>query len=188
MPGLTTSLMTAMGALLAQQGAMDATTNNIANANTPGYSRQVPVLVESEPTNDGSISYGNGVQLEKFQSIRDQLLNLRIQEETSQQGSADAQTSAAQQIQPLFTTSTQDIGTTMSAFFSSISALSADPANLSLRSGMITAGQNLAAAFHAAESGLVQAQDGLNDTVGQDVNSINQLTQQIAALNPQLVA
>src|SRR5271165_1768764 len=142
MSGLNTSLLTAMHALDAEQAAMDATTNNIANANTPGYSRQVPVLVENAPTNDGSISFGNGVQLEGFQSIRDDLLNLRIQEETAQQSSADAQTNATQQIQPLFTTSTQDIGTQMSAFFTSISQLSADPANLSLRTETITAGQN----------------------------------------------
>jgi flagellar hook-associated protein 1 FlgK len=187
MASLTSSLMMAMHALVAQQGAMDATTNNIANANTPDYSRQVPVLAENEPTTDGSLQYGNGVELEKYQSVRNQLLDLRIQEETSQQFSADAQTSATQQIQPLFTTSAQDIGTQMSAFFTSISQLSADPANLSLRTGMISAGQNLATSFHTAVSGLTEIQNGLNATVKQSVDSINELSQQIAALNPKLV-
>jgi len=187
MPGLTTSLLTAMHALMAQQGAMDATTNNIANANTPGYSRQVPVLVESDPSNEGSLLYGNGVQLERYQSIRDELLDLRIQEETSQQSSAEAQTNAMQQIQPLFVTSGQDIGSQISAFFTSISQLSADPANLSLRTGMITAGQNLASSFHAAVSQLTEIQSGLNRSVVQDVGKINQIAQQIADLNSQLI-
>ncbi len=176
-----------MHALLAQQAAMDATTNNIANANTPGYSRQVPVLTESVVSDEGSISYGNGVELAGYQSIRDQLLDLRIQEETSQQSSADAETGATQQIQPLFTTSGEDIGSEISAFFSSLSQLSADPANLSLRAGVITAGQNLATSFHTAVSGLSQIQNGLNSSVSQNVDSINHLAQQIAALNPQLV-
>jgi flagellar hook-associated protein 1 FlgK len=177
-----------MHALMAQQGAMDATTNNIANANTPGYTRQVPVLTEVPPTCQGSLVFGNGVALQKFQSVRDELLELRIQEETSQQSSADAQTNATQQIEPLFTSSGQDIGSQMSAFFASISKLSANPADMSLRTQMITAGQNLAQSFHTAVAHLTQIQQGLNDSVVQDVGKINQLTQQIAALNTQLVS
>jgi flagellar hook-associated protein 1 FlgK len=177
-----------MHALMAQQGGMDVTSNNIANANTPGYSRQVPVFTEAEPTTADSLSYGNGVQLIRFQSVRDELLDFRIQEETSQQSSADTQTNATQQVQPLFTTTGRDVGSQISAFFNSISKLSADPANLSLRSGMITAGQNLATAFHSAVSGLVRIQGGLNGTVVQDVGQINRLAQQIADLNTQLVS
>ena len=47
MPGLNTSLSIAVQALQAEQGALSVTTNNIANVNTPGYSRQVAVLNES---------------------------------------------------------------------------------------------------------------------------------------------
>ncbi|HZD31398.1 MAG TPA: flagellar hook-associated protein FlgK [Candidatus Angelobacter sp.] len=188
MPGLNTSLLTAMHALMAQQGGMDVTSSNIANANTPGYSRQVPVFEEAEPSVEGNLTYGNGVQLVKFQSVRDQLLDLRIQEETSLSSSADAQTNATQQIQPLFTTTGQDVGSQISAFFTSMSQLSADPANLSLRTGMITAAQNLATSFHNTVSNLVQIQTGLDGSVPQAVGQINQLTQQIAGLNNQLVS
>ena len=188
MPGLNTSLLTAMHALMAQQGGMDVTTNNIANANTPGYSRQVPVFEESVPSIEGDLSYGNGVQLTRFQSVRDELLDLRIQEETSQKSSADAQTSATQQIQTLFTTTGQDIGSQISAFFTSMSQLSADPANVSLRTGMITAGQNLATAFHTTVSRLTQIQTGLDGSVTQGVGQINQISQQIADLNTELVS
>jgi flagellar hook-associated protein 1 len=183
MPGLTTSLLTAMHALMAQQGGMDVTANNIANANTPGYSRQIPIFEEADPSSEGSLTYGNGVQLVKFLSVRDELLNLRIQEETSQKSSADAQTLATQQIQALFTSSDQDIGSRMSALFSSVSQLSADPANLSLRSAVITAGQNLATSFHSTVSRLVQIQNGLDGSVAQSVGKINLLAQQIASLN-----
>jgi flagellar hook-associated protein 1 FlgK len=177
-----------MHALMAQQGAMDATTNNIANANTPGYSRQVPVLTAVDPTYQGSLVFGNGVALDKFQSIRDELLDFRIQEETSQQGSADAQASATQQIEALFSSSGQDIGSRMSAFFSGISKLSADAANMSLRTQVLTAGQNLAQSFHAAVAQLTEIQQGLNGSVVQNVEKINQLAQQIAGLNTQMVA
>jgi len=188
MPGLNTSLLTAMHALMAQQGAMDAITNNIANANTPGYSRQVPVFTEVSPTCQGSLVFGNGVALERFQSVRDELLEYRIQEETAQQSSADAQTNATQQIEALFSSSGQDIGSQMSAFFGSISSLSADPANLALRTQMLTAGQTLARSFHTTIAQLTQIQQGLNGSVVQDVENINQIAQQIAGLNTQLVA
>jgi len=183
MPGLTTSLMTAMHALMAQQGGMDVTANNVANANTPGYTRQIPVLEEANPSTEGSLTYGNGVQLVKFLSVRDELLDLRIQEETSQKSSADAQTLATGEIQTLFTSSDQDIGSRISAFFNSVSQLSADPANLSLRSAMISAGQNLATSFHSAVSRLVQIQNGLDGSVSQNIGKINLLAQQIANLN-----
>ena len=49
MSSLFGALSIATGALGAEQGAMDATTNNVANANTPGYSRLRPVLTESDP-------------------------------------------------------------------------------------------------------------------------------------------
>lgn len=80
----------ATGALGAEQGALDATTNNVANVNTPDYSRLQPVLAESEPVVIGSITYGTGVSLEKLQSLRDPILQLQIEEETQQQGQLNA--------------------------------------------------------------------------------------------------
>ena len=188
MPGLNTSLLTAMHALMAQQGGMDVTSNNIANANTSGYTRQVPVFQEAPTSQEGSLTYGNGVQLVRFQSVRDELLDLQVQQETSQNSGAGAQTNATQQIQPLLTTTGNDIGSQFSAFFGSISQLSTDPANLSLRTSVITDGQNLANSFHAAVSRLIQIQSGLNGSVVQDVGKINQLAQQIAGLNTELIS
>ena len=188
MPGLTTSLLTAMHALMAQQGGMEVTSNNIANANTPGYSRQVPVFDEAKPSEEGALVYGNGVQLDRIASVRDELLDFRIQEETSQKSSADAQTNATQQIQTLFTTTGQDIGSEFSALFNSLSQLSADPANLSLRSGALTAAQNLTNSFHTAVSRLQQIRGGLDGSVVEDIGKINQLTKQIAGLNSDLVS
>ena len=94
MSGLNTSLMVAMQSLLAQQGALDATTNNIANVNTPGYTREVPVLREAPATPQANYSIGNGVVLEKYQSVRDQILEQRIQQVTQQNASAQAQTNS----------------------------------------------------------------------------------------------
>jgi len=76
MPGLNTSLSIAVQALAAEQGALNVTTNNIANVNTPGYSRQRPVLNEAPTFQESGTTFGGGVTLEQFQSVRDQLLQL----------------------------------------------------------------------------------------------------------------
>jgi flagellar hook-associated protein 1 FlgK len=186
MASLSTSLLTAVQALVADTGALQITNNNIANASTPGYSRQVAILQEATPTGDGNSSIGNGVVLEGYQSVRDELVQTQIQQETQAQSGANAQLASLQQIQPTFTTSTQDIGTEMSAMFSSLSSLSTNATSASEGEAVLTAGQNLATAFNTASNTLTSQQAGLNTQVNQDVNQINQLTQQIAALNPQI--
>lgn len=184
---LNASLSIAVQSLNAASGALQATNNNIANANTPGYTRKVPIFQSATPTDQGNnLSLGNGVNLVSYQSVRDELLQLRVQQETTAQSGANAQLSSMQQIQPTFTTSAQDIGTEMSALFSSLSTLSTDPTSASSREAVVTAGQNLADAFNTAASTLKTQQAGLNTQVSQDVDQINQLTKQIAALNPQI--
>jgi flagellar hook-associated protein 1 FlgK len=186
MSSISSVLSTAVQSLLADTGALQVTNDNIANANTPGYSRQVPIFQEAAPANDGSFSVGNGVVLEGYQSVRDELVSNQIQQETQSQSSANAQLNTLQQIQPTFTTSTEDIGTEMSALFTSLSSLSTNPTSSAERQGVLTAGSDLVAAFNSASSVLTTQQAALNSPVDQDVSQINQLTQQIAALNPQI--
>jgi flagellar hook-associated protein 1 FlgK len=183
---LSSSLSIAVQSLNAASGALQGTNNNIANANTPGYTREVAILEEMAPVNEGNFSAGSGVELKGYQSVRDELVQTQIQQETQAQSGANAQLASLQQIQPTFTTSTQDIGTEMSALFSSISSLSTDPSNSTSREAVLTAGQNLATAFNTASNTLTSQQAGLNTQVTQDVSQINQLTKQIAALNPQI--
>ena len=183
---LSTSLTIAVRSLSAATGALQIANNNIANANTPGYVRQLATLQEAEPFNDGTMSAGNGVVLTGYQSARDELLQTLIQQQTQAQSGTNAQLSSLQQIEPLFTTSTQDIGTQMSALFSSISSLSTNPASSPARQAVLVAGNNLATAFNRASNSLTSLQVGLNSQVTQDVSLINTLTEQIAALNPQI--
>jgi flagellar hook-associated protein 1 FlgK len=183
---LNTSLSTAVQSLNAATGALQITNDNIANANTAGYTRKLAVLQEAASTSDGNLSQGGGVVLEGYQSVRDELLQTQIQQETQAQSGANAQLSSLQAIEPTFTTSTTDIGTEMSAMFSSISSLSTNPTSSTSQQAVLTAGQNLATAFNTASSTLTTQQAGLNIQVTQDVSQINQLTTQIAVLNPQL--
>src|SRR5262249_18280645 len=72
-------------------------------------------------------TFGGGVTLEQFQSVRDELLQLRIYEETGQQGNSQAQLNSLTQIENIFSDPSQGVGGALSAFFNSMSQLSVNP-------------------------------------------------------------
>jgi flagellar hook-associated protein 1 FlgK len=186
MGGLTTSLLTGMQALDATQAALDATSNNISNANTPGYTREVAQFSENEENVSGDSISGGGVTLDGVESVRDELLNLQIQQQTSDQSSANTQNSLLQQIQTYFTSNGEDLATTLSAFSSSLAQLSANPSNSAVQQSVYSAAQNLVGSFNNTANGLTTAQSDADQQVTQTVAQINTLTQQIAQLNSQL--
>jgi flagellar hook-associated protein 1 FlgK len=187
MGSLNASLAIAVGALTADQGALDATANNVANASTPGYSRQVPVFSENTPLVVGSLTFGSGVSLEQLQSIRDPILQIRIAQETQDQGQLGSFVSSMQQVQVLFNdTSGSDIGSQLSNFFGSLNQFSADPTDLSLRQGVLTAAGNVANSFNTTANNLTQQRGNLDLDITQDVRQVNTLTTQIAQLNGQI--
>jgi len=141
MGSLYSSLTIAVGALQAEQGALNITSNNVANINTPGYARQRAVLAEGIPLVLAPLVFGSGVVFDQPESVRDNILELRLQEETQQQGQFDAQVQQLQQAQTGFT-GTNDVGTQLTNFFNSLNQLSADPSNVSLRQSVLTAAGN----------------------------------------------
>ena len=188
MSSLLATLAIATGSMAAEQGALEATANNVANVNTLGYSRKEPVFAENPPVVLGRLTLGTGVSLEKLESVRDPVLQLRIQEETGQQGLLDALASGMKQVQTLFTLQDGDIGSQVSSLFASISQLSTDPSSLPLRQGVLTAAANLASAFRNTASNLEAQRSNLDLSVSQAVQQVNTLTQQIAGLNGQITS
>jgi flagellar hook-associated protein 1 FlgK len=186
MSSLNAILSTALSGLSADEAALETTSNNVANANTAGYSREVPVLETSDPVVEGNLTFGSGVTVESIQSIRDPILESQIQQETQTQGQLSSLVSALTQTQTSFSSSTGDIGTAISSFFDSINQLSTSPSDLSLRQSALTAAGNVATAFNTAANNLSEQQTSLNGSVEQDVGQINQLTSQIAQLNQQI--
>jgi flagellar hook-associated protein 1 FlgK len=183
------SLSIALGAIQADQTAVQVTTNNIANANTAGYDRQVPILEESAPTDIDGLMLGGGVSVESVQSIRDNVLNLRLNSETQQQSSLNTYVNAMQQVEAIFNeASGVGLSSAIDGFFSSIQALSADPSNGTLRQAVLNAGSALAQGFNSASNQLQAAQSGSDQEVAQSVDQINDLASQIAGLNQQIAS
>ncbi len=177
----------ALQSLLVQQGALEVTANNIANVNTPGYSREIPIMEESPPILSGNTMVGTGVTLQSVQSVRDNILDLRIDQETSQQSSLNSYVDSMNQVQALFN-ETQGTGlqTDLSNFFNSFQSLATDPTSSSLRQSVIIAGQDLTDAFNQTSQNLGTIQQGLDQSVVQTVQQVNQLTAQVADLNQQI--
>ena len=186
MSGLYGSLSTALSALFANQQALETSANNVANANTPGFSRQRPVFVPGDPVTVGSLSFGMGVVLEKIQSLRDPLLELRLDQQSQQQGKLDSTLGALQQIQVTFSGTDSGIGSAVTQFFDSLQQLSTDPSSLSLRQGVLTAAGNLATVFNTSSQNLLTQRANLDLNVTQTVDDINTLTAQIATVNGQI--
>lgn len=186
MSSLNASLAIALSGLASEQGALEATSNNVANVNTPGYSRQVPVLVASDPIVEDPLTFGTGVTLQSIQSVRDPVLESQIQQETQTQGQLSALVSALSQTQTNFSSTGGDIGSAISQFFDSVNQLSTSPADLSLRQNVLTAAGNIATAFNVASNNLTAQRTSLDQGVEQTVGQINQLTAEIAQLNGQI--
>jgi flagellar hook-associated protein 1 FlgK len=189
MGGLYGALGISLGALSADQGAVAITSNNIANVNTAGYSREQVNLSANPPVEVDNVQFGTGVTLDQTTSIRDNLLQMRLDQENQSASQLNAFLGPMSQVQALFNeTSGSGLQTPLTAFFNSLTQLSSDPSDADSRQGVITAGQNLASAIQQDSSNLQSLQNNTDLGVQQSVTQINQLTQQIASLNPQIGA
>ncbi len=186
MAGLFGSLSVAANAMLVQQSGIAVTANNVANINTPGYSRQRANLAESAPVFNGTRSIGTGVTLQQITSLRDRVLELRIQDEMQQQGSLEAQVNSLSDVDLQFSTQNANIGDALDKFFDALSNLSPDPSNSALRQSVLVSAQNLASQFQSTSTMLTQRQFNLNLQIEQAVAQVNQITSQIADLNERI--
>jgi flagellar hook-associated protein 1 len=184
---LSSSMLIAVQSMLTDQAAMNVVSNNIANVNTPGYTREVANLSETPPVTYAGLQYGTGVSLENIQSISSSVLQLRLNQETQNQGKFNTLSTGLNQIQTLFNEPAgSGLQNLISQFYNSFQQLSADPTNSGLRQSVISSAQSLAAGFNQTASALVTQQQDADQAVVQTTQQVNQLTAQIAQLNGQI--
>jgi flagellar hook-associated protein 1 FlgK len=186
MSGLFGSLSVALSALTVSQQEMATTSNNVANANTPGYSREVADISAGDPITRGGISYGTGVVLQKIESVADPILEIQLNQTTQQNSQLNTSLGQLQQLQTQFGSASSGIGADISNFFNSLQQLSPDPTNLELRQSVLTAAGNLATDFNTAATNLQTQRSNVDLSVVQSVGDVNTLTAQIASVNRQI--
>jgi flagellar hook-associated protein 1 len=188
MSSLFGSISIALSSMMAHQSAISVTANNVSNINTPGYSRQRADLKEGPAVFTGTQMVGTGVDMSSITSLRDRVLELRIDSEMQQQGSLQAQVDSLSDIQVLFSSHTQNIGDSMNAFFNSLSELSTSPSDTSLRQNVMMSASNLANNFQNTATTLQQRQFSIDLDVQQSVDEVNQITAQLARLNSEIAS
>jgi flagellar hook-associated protein 1 FlgK len=186
------------GALNADQSALSIVANNVANANTPGYTEETPNWQENDPVQINGVSYGDGVTETGATSQRDSVLVARLDQQQQSASASSARLTALNSIQALFTpdsgssTSTAgDIGSDITSFFSSFSSLEANPTDTSLDEQVLSSAttlagdiSNAAASLNTQRSGLDQEAAGVTSQVNSLTGAISQLNQQIQSVSP----
>jgi flagellar hook-associated protein 1 FlgK len=171
-----------LDAIEAFQTALNISQNNVSNASTPGYARQVANL-ESLPF-DPSSGLTGGVRAGTTKSTQDEYVNQAVNSQVSQQGNYTAQSTALASIQGLFDVSGQTgVVGELNNLFQSFSAWSEDPQATSNQQGVLIAAQQLASSFQSTAASLSQTTVQLNQQIGSTVQQINQIASQIQADN-----
>jgi flagellar hook-associated protein 1 FlgK len=187
MGSLTGICNIALSGLAVDKAALSVTSNNISNVNTTGYTRETVDLSESNPVNIGQISYGTGVTLDGIHSIRDNILESRVNDENGQQSQSQSYLNVMTQVEAMYNdASGTGLQTVLSNFYNSLSSLADNPTSTSLRESVITSAQNLATAFNQDASTLSTIGDSTNQQISTDLSQVNSLTSQIAGLNTQI--
>ncbi len=166
-------------ALDAQQYGLEVTGQNIANVNTPGYSRRTVDLV-SVAAADGGLG---GVGIQGSRSIRDLLLERRLRQERPSAEKQQAIADSLGMVEVALGQPGASIDDRMRAFFDAFSNLAEDPSSSSGRQSAVIQGQTLAAAFNDMAARLEDAQRDANARIKAGVDEVNALTDRIATLN-----
>jgi len=175
---------TGLKALLSARYMLDTVGHNIANANTPGYSRQRVQLGSSLPIQLGSLLIGGGVDAGKIQRSVDELLGRRIQTQKSLLGALDTQSSGLASFEALFAEPGENgLGSLLDDFFASVSQLSTAPSDSILRTDVVQSTRGLAARFRDLSSALASASGDSTADISARVDEVNELAGEIVELN-----
>jgi flagellar hook-associated protein 1 FlgK len=180
--------------LMVNKAALNVTSNNVANQNTPGYTRQVVTWQTRDSVTIGDLSVGGGVSITQA-SQRDRVLEQRVQQQTQMQSQSQALESALQQVQNIFgitststSATTTQLGSAMDSFFNALSSLTANPSDAATRQKVLSAANSLAGAFNSASNQMAQVSTSLDQLVSSYVGRVNSLTTTIASLNQQIAS
>ncbi|MGF7184475.1 flagellar hook-associated protein 1 FlgK [Desulfitispora alkaliphila] len=181
--------------LQTQQRSLDVTSHNIANANTPGYSRQSAVQSATRPWTIPSMNkphqagqVGTGSEVQEIQRMRDQFIDLQVRNESKELGYWDAKADTLQKLEVVINEpSNAGLRTVMDQFWESWQELSKNPESDAVRATVRQRGIAVAETFRHMDRQLTELQQDINATVGVKVDQINSLARQIRDLNDQIV-
>jgi len=173
-------------ALQANQVALQTAGNNIANVNTPGYSRQSVVLqtVEGQFTGGGYI--GKGVDVQTIQRNFSAFLTRQSTLATATQSADVVRSDKLKQLEGLFAGGASGLGAAVSDMLNAFSDVASAPTDLTARTVVLTRVDETAARMRSASQQLEDLQTGVSQELSQKVETINSLAKSIAGVNGQI--
>jgi flagellar hook-associated protein 1 FlgK len=180
--------------LQAAQQQLDTAAHNVANASTPGYSRQQVLLVESPPESIPAFNrsglpgqIGSGVTVAAITRVRDVFLDQQVQAQSSIQGEWQTRQQELSKVEAIFPEpSSSGLGSVISKYYSAWQDVASSPTSSAARTALTEQASSLALALNSASTQLGMVSSGIDTQVGQQVQTINTLAGQIASLNGQI--
>ncbi|EHN64609.1 flagellar hook-associated protein FlgK [Comamonas testosteroni] len=173
-------------ALMANQIALQTTGHNIANVNTAGYSRQSVAFQTSAGQNIGNGYIGNGADVTTILRNFSELLNRQATAATAASAADSARSNSLNQLQEVFSGGTNGLGAAINDMMNAFADVSSAPTDSSARQVVLTRMSELAARFRSASAQLDEMDYSTRQQMSNDVNVVNSLSQQVAALNGQI--
>ena len=175
-------------ALMANYAALQVTGNNVANANTPGYSRQSIELATAFSQQTGNGFFGKGVDVTTVTRAHDAFLTREAATAASLAAADDARSAQLQKLETVFPTGEDGLGYTAQQLFNAFVDVSNKPQDTAARQVVLARVGDLAARFRAASDQLDAQQAGIAQDLRTSVESINALTTRIASLNANIAS
>ena len=188
MSGISNILQIASQALLAEQLGVEVTGHNIANVDTPGFSRQKVNYITATPVVSPAGPVGRGVEVLGIERAFDPFITARLNEKNSLLADYRTRSAALEQVAAFFNeTQSGGINDLLSQFFASWHDLADNPAGAGERQALLQKALTLCDAFNSRANQLVQERQSLLQQVGPTIEEINEHTAAIAQLTREIV-
>ncbi len=189
MPGLNDVLEVARRALTSQRLGINVTSNNVANASTPGYSRQRVDFTQSPSVKTQFGMLGSGVTASHIGRIRERFIDQQIRHNNDALGFSTMQRNVLAQIEAAVNEPSETgINTALNNFFNTFQELAVRPAESSARNNVVQKGTLLTQSIHRLYSNINSLRENLTQDVENKVKEINQISKDLAQLNERIIA
>ncbi len=184
---MSTIFGTATSGLLAYQALLSTTGQNIANVNTPGYTRQRVDLSAQIPQFTGGGYLGSGVTIDSIRRTYDQFLTERVRDTTSSSERYAAYEQFAGRISNVLGDSVAGLNGGLESFFQAVQTLADNPSSVPERQLLLTEAQSLVGRFGYLDEQLTSVRADLNGQLASMIAEINSLSSSIADINEDIV-
>jgi flagellar hook-associated protein 1 FlgK len=175
-------------ALFASQAALTVASNNIANANTPGYNRQDVILNIANPVNAGSGMIGRGVVVDGIRSSYDRFIQAQLLGQQQNQGSSAAMDQAWGQVEQVFNEAKGvGLSASLTDYFNAWQDVATNPASQPPRTVLLQKAKALVFTAQTMERSLLDTVNGANAGIADGSRQVNMLAANIAELNQRII-